>query len=237
MTCPLEYPPQSEFSCPAPSPLRERVGVRVRRVVGKTATAVRQLLNRLRQTTQSLTLSPTLSLRGRGSKTAASLFFTLFLLVLAGCSPRPAPLPTTDDSATWQDLPNAPVAVMAPAASISGRNWIVTGGIRADGTPNPDVLSLDLDHLTWSTPTRLEHPRFHHDQVTLEDGRVLVIGGRRFGDDARYEALTSCELITGDRSAPRPTCPNRSPHRPRTSCPTGVPWRSAARSRRCMTTS
>lgn len=77
----------------------------------------------------------------------------------------------------WEVMPDLPVGVFNAAAGVSGRRIVVTGGLTGLGNASNAVQVFDLDGGQWSTPMMLRHPRHSHAQVTLDDGRVLVIGG------------------------------------------------------------
>lgn len=124
-------------------------------------------------------------------------------------------LPRAVAAQTWERLPDMPVAVAAPAASVRGRSAVVTGGVVLGGGATGAVQAMDLDGLTWTLPTVLNTPRYQHAQVTLQDGRILVAGGRTRLPGLMPEATRSCELIAADLSAVNPTAdlpvPMRSP--------------------------
>ena len=91
-----------------------------------------------------------------------------------------------------------PVAVADPAVSLRGREAIVTGGIMLGGGASPAVQVLDLDTMTWRVATRLVHGRYEHAQITLRDGRILVVGGRLREPATGPVTTASCELISAD---------------------------------------
>jgi len=123
-------------------------------------------------------------------------------MVLSGC----AAVPEAAVDAQWEALPDLLRPVVGSAASVSGDHFIVTGGVRVDLTASADVQVLDLETLTWSLGAPLVEPRLMHGQVTLDDGRVLVAGGRQFGGD-RTVALDACELLSADGLTSTPTDP------------------------------
>lgn len=108
-----------------------------------------------------------------------------------------------------------PVAVAAPAVSVAGRKAVVTGGVVLGGGATGAVQVMDLDGFSWALPLMLNTPRYQHAQVTLNDGRILVAGGRTRLPAVSPEATRSCELIAADLSGVQPTAdlpmPIRSP--------------------------
>ncbi len=106
----------------------------------------------------------------------------------------------------WERLADMPTAVAAPAGSKQGRRAVLTGGVILGGGVSDAVQAFDLDGLTWSQPTRLVTPRYQHAQVTLADGRILVLGGRRSRQPGQaHGPIASCELIDADLSKTVPT--------------------------------
>ncbi|MEM9251156.1 MAG: hypothetical protein AAGB29_02290 [Planctomycetota bacterium] len=121
------------------------------------------------------------------------------LVLASACATGPASTGDADVAEiAWERLDNLPVAVFNTASSVSGRRWIVTGGIRSDVSAAREVQSFDLDTRTWALGEPLAEGRFNHAQATLPDGRVLVVGGQQFDPENRYRALASCELIEAD---------------------------------------
>jgi len=124
-------------------------------------------------------------------------------------------LPSAAAAQTWERLPDMPVAAAALAVSVAGRNAVVTGGVVLGGGATGAVQVMDLDGLAWTLPLALNTPRYQHAQVTLQDGRILVAGGRTRLPAVAPEATRSCELIAADLSAVNPTAdlpmPMRSP--------------------------
>src|SRR5690606_15169193 len=95
----------------------------------------------------------------------------------------------------WHALPEMPMGVVAPAASVAGDRLVVTGGITLGAGTSDLVQVMDLRTQRWVTTYRLAHPRWGHAQVTLDDGRVLVVGGRVHHPTDRMSNERSCELI------------------------------------------
>ena len=127
-----------------------------------------------------------------------------------------AELETTDTvGPSWERLPDMPIATAAPAVSVQGRRAVVSGGVVLGSGASVAVQVLDLDGLTWSLPTMLNTPRYQHGQITLNDGRILIVGGRTRLPAATPQATRSCELISADLAASEPTAdlpvPMRSP--------------------------
>ncbi len=99
---------------------------------------------------------------------------------------------------SWERLADMPVAVAAPGVSVVGRRAVVTGGVLLGGGAGDAVQVFDLDGLTWSLGGALVTGRYQHGQVTLRDGRVLVVGGRSRVPGHDGESLKGCELIDLD---------------------------------------
>jgi len=114
-------------------------------------------------------------------------------------------LPSALAAQTWERLADMPVAVAAPAVSAVGRRAVVTGGVLLGGGASDAVQVLDLDALTWSRPTTLNTARYQHAQVTLADGRVLVVGGLSRQPGHNGVPLAGCELIDLDQAVSEPT--------------------------------
>jgi hypothetical protein len=124
-------------------------------------------------------------------------------------------MPVAVVAQTWERLADMPVAVAAPAVSVQGRRAVVTGGVVLGGAASGAVQVLDLDGLTWTQPITLNTPRYQHAQMTLDDGRLLIVGGRTRLPAGTPEATASCELISADLTACEPVAdlpmPMRSP--------------------------
>ncbi len=112
-----------------------------------------------------------------------------------GCSMAPAEV---REATGWERLPDALEAVVSPAGSVSGRNLVVTGGVGFGRGVSDTVMALHLDDLTWVRTAALVEGRFQHAQVTLDDGRLLIVGGRTLNAEGRRTALASCELVSAD---------------------------------------
>lgn len=117
-----------------------------------------------------------------------------------------------DDSAEaasgpqWESLPEMPVAVAAPAACVTGRKAVLTGGMTLGGGASTAVQVMDLDTFEWSEPLLMHTARYQHAQITLQDGRVLVAGGRGSRIPGKmHEAIKTCELIDLEANTSTPT--------------------------------
>lgn len=95
----------------------------------------------------------------------------------------------------WQRLPDMPIGVFAAALSSSGQRAVITGGITQAGILSDVVQVFDLDRLRWSTPVRLPLGVCMHAQVSLPDGRVMVIGGQTGERVDRLRAVRDCYLV------------------------------------------
>ncbi|QQE10936.1 hypothetical protein JD969_15740 [Planctomycetota bacterium] len=122
--------------------------------------------------------------------------FCLMIGMMWGCAYNPEFI-TVDGG--WQQHDSSPVGVIAPAGSYCEVNekFVVSGGIRADGSESPKVLLFSAKSGGWEKGPNLNLPRFMHTQVRLDDGRVLIIGGRRF-DKGKFMPLKSCEILSAD---------------------------------------
>lgn len=105
-----------------------------------------------------------------------------------------------DDGFRWERLDDLPMAVVAPAASVSGDRLVVTGGITFGGGTSDLVQIMDLSAKKWVRVVRLGQARYEHAQVTLDDGRALVVGGKVHPAAGWPTPTASCELI--DPGAP-----------------------------------
>lgn len=95
----------------------------------------------------------------------------------------------------WEQLPELPMGVVAPAASVSGDMLVVTGGLTLTGGATDLVQVMDLPTRAWVRAFHLKQARYNHAQVTLDDGRILVVGGRKHEAAGGMPPLASCELI------------------------------------------
>lgn len=103
--------------------------------------------------------------------------------------------PTGVRGQAWEAIAEMPIAVAAPAVSVRGREAVVTGGVLLGGGASTVVQVLDLDGLTWSQPMSMLTARYQHAQMTLADGRILIVGGRGRIPGHNGVPLKSCELI------------------------------------------
>ena len=120
----------------------------------------------------------------------------LFLLTLAGCAYDP---PIFEVEGGWEKLPSSPTGLVAPGSSYRDGQFVLTGGIRADGSESPEVLLFDDKTKRWSEGPRMKVGRFQHAQAALADGSVLIIGGRKFYKKG-FQSIRSCELLLANRS-------------------------------------
>ena len=108
-----------------------------------------------------------------------------------------------------------PVATAAPAASVTGNKAVVSGGVVLGSGATTTIQTLDLDTLKWSLPLSLNTARYQHGQITLQDGRILIVGGRTRLPAAQPNPTASCELISADLTQCQPTAdlpqPSQSP--------------------------
>lgn len=115
-------------------------------------------------------------------------------------------LPTGVWAQAWESLPEMPIAVAAPAVSVVGRKAVLTGGVVLGGGASSAVQVMDLDTFEWTEPVRLHTARYQHTQVTLADGRVLVVGGRSSRTPGQSgDGIKRCELIDLETNISTPT--------------------------------
>lgn len=72
---------------------------------------------------------------------------------------------------------------------------VVTGGITQHGLASDLVQVYDMRDGTWSSIARMPIGRAHHAQVSLPDGRVLVVGGKTGWLPDRWELVLECVVI------------------------------------------
>ena len=90
------------------------------------------------------------------------------------------------------------MAVAKPAVSLHRRRAVVTGGVMLGSGASTAVQVLDLDAMTWRVSAHLVHGRYEHAQITLKDGRILIVGGRLREPATGPVTTASCELISAD---------------------------------------
>ncbi len=129
----------------------------------------------------------------------ASVFIRVYarLIICLVCATM-CTMTSVTHAQTWERLPDMPVAVAAPALSLQGRNAVVTGGVVLGSGSTKAVQVLDLDTMTWRVSTALVHARYQHAQITLQDGRILIVGGRKREPATGPVTTASCELISAD---------------------------------------
>ncbi|MBI1337431.1 MAG: hypothetical protein GC164_10765 [Phycisphaera sp.] len=112
----------------------------------------------------------------------------------------------------WETLNPMPVGVFDAAVCVSGGHAVLTGGFDSAGGVASAIQVLDMSTMAWRVVGQLKQPRAFHEQASLPDGRILVIGGQTTGPFERKRQTTaSCEIInprTGEVSdadaLPRP---------------------------------
>lgn len=108
---------------------------------------------------------------------------------------QPVAMTAPEAQARWFDLPPMPVGVFDASAVKSGRSAIITGGLGSMGMTCSTVQILDLDSLDWTTPMALKTPRCQHAGVAIDDGLVLVAGGKTGTLVTGLLPTPDCELI------------------------------------------
>lgn len=118
-----------------------------------------------------------------------SLAVVLVFLPLSVQSSEAEPVPS------WERLSDMPVGVLAAAVSVSGEFAVLTGGITQIGLATNLVQIFDLHKFSWRMPPQyLQMARAGHAQVTLTDGRILVVGGRGIGKQLA-DGLSAAEIF------------------------------------------
>ncbi len=99
------------------------------------------------------------------------------------------------DPFTWKRLADMPQGVVEPSATVSGSQLVVSGGLNLGGGAVDLVQIMDLNQLQWTRTLHLQRPRYNHGQITLADGRILIVGGWIRRVEGNRHELDSCELI------------------------------------------
>jgi hypothetical protein len=89
----------------------------------------------------------------------------------------PAPVVDAEKSPTWRDGPSMPQGTFMAAASRSGNFAVITGGVGQTGVALDVAQVFNFRTGAWNVYPGLGG-RCMHAQVTLDDGRVFVFGGR-----------------------------------------------------------
>lgn len=105
---------------------------------------------------------------------AAVLFPASFVVAEAA---DPAPVVDAEKSPTWRDGPAMPQGTFMAAASRSGDFAVITGGVGQTGVALDVAQVFNFKTGKWNVYPGLGG-RCMHAQVTLDDGRVFVFGGR-----------------------------------------------------------
>jgi hypothetical protein len=96
----------------------------------------------------------------------------------------------------WMKGAPLPVGVFDAAGTLVGpRTFVVTGGLWQSGLANDGVQAYDIAADKWSLPAKLTTPRFNHAQVTLDDHRILVVGGQATKEIAKGIPTFSAEIV------------------------------------------
>lgn len=102
------------------------------------------------------------------------------------------------ETLVWQRINDMPVGVFEAALSRQGRLAVVTGGINQVGQASNLVQVLNLDTLKWTTPLVLKEGISYHTQVTLDDGRIFIAGGKTGSLLEKMNRTTHTWLIAAD---------------------------------------
>ncbi len=126
------------------------------------------------------------------------------VLVTGGRDDQAAPLASAEvlDPAAgrWTPLPEMTGARHGHSATVlhDGRVLVAGGSGARDGQEDGALASAELFDpatATWSTTGELTSARTAHQAVLLDDGRVLVTGGRLPTGGGRAEPLAYCEVF------------------------------------------
>ena len=102
----------------------------------------------------------------------------------------------TEPPIGWRRLPNLPVGVMAAAVSQVDNLVVISGGITQLGLTTNLIQVYDLHAGSWREPPQLLNTaRAMHAQVTLADGRILIVGGERHAVPRRDSRMAEAELF------------------------------------------
>lgn len=132
---------------------------------------------------------------------ASSLVWMKFYHVAGG---------TGESHMQWRRLADMPVGVMGAAISISGNFVVITGGVTQFALATNLIQVFDRRTSTWQMPLqRLKTSRATHAQVTLRDGRIFVVGGRRSAVPQRHNMIAGAEIFDLVRGLTTPVTPLR----------------------------
>jgi len=143
-----------------------------------------------------------------------------YVLAAGGTSGSNAPITATAElynprSRHWRSTKSMSACRVSPSFSLlaSGK-VLLTGGIGCLGNSQATAEVFDPSKGGgWTTVASMHHPRWGHTAVTLDDGRILVMGGRESPVGAPTETVsTSAEIYdpatdtwteTGSMNEPR----------------------------------
>ncbi len=115
----------------------------------------------------------------------AMVYATLMLMCLAADPP----------GQQWQKLADLRFGTFEAAASMVDDRIVVTGGIGQAGETLAWTQVYNPQANRWTAPVKLGVGRCSHAQVTLPDGRVLIVGGETGQVPGSLKPLGSAELI------------------------------------------
>ncbi len=115
------------------------------------------------------------------------------------------------ETGTWSDAGSLSVARDGVAIVLTDGRVLVAGGIDWSidaGTAYGVAEFYDPHTTTWTTTGSLQTARYAHRAVLLDNGRVLVVGGYKKGDELLasaelYDPKTGSWQSTGDIPSPR----------------------------------
>lgn len=99
---------------------------------------------------------------------------------------------------TWQRIASLPTGVFFAGGSRSKQHYVVTGGITCTGQSSNAIQVLNLKKFKWNIAGRMPRDRYDHAQTTLNDGRILIAGGRSGNVTNRANVKFLCDAFIWD---------------------------------------
>ena len=106
-----------------------------------------------------------------------SILILIWICTTGGFAWAQGVQPPQQQPLQWQRLADMPLGVFDAGLSVSGDRIVITGGITQAGAASKLVQVFDLKTHQWEQPLEMPQGLSMHGQVTLADGRVLVVGG------------------------------------------------------------